>query len=99
MVNKQISYEFGIEVRKAAKKMEEQGIIHDSNNTFGYIDFFVVKNTKKGIDLEKSLIHIANRLNFFSRIFFNKLRECKKTQGRFCIDEVEFLRAILATEN
>jgi transcriptional regulator with XRE-family HTH domain len=84
----QISYEFGLEVRKAGEKMKAENM--PVADTYGYVDLFVINDSKNGINLEYSLRHIANRLHHFSPEFYDKLKIWHEANGKFSIDKVKF---------
>lgn len=84
----QISYEFGLEVRKAGEKMKAENM--PVADTYGFVDLFVINDSKNGINLEYSLNHIANRLQHFSPEFYEKLKVWHETNGKFSIDKVKF---------
>ena len=83
-----ISYEFGLEVRKAGEKMKTENM--PVANTYGFVDLFVINDSKNDINLEYSLRHIANRLHYFSPEFYKKLKDWHEQNGKFSIDKVKF---------
>jgi len=88
-----ISYEFGLEVRKAGEKMKAENM--QVANTYGFVDLFVINDSKNGINLEYSLRHIANRLEHFSPEFYEKLKAWQEANGKFSIDGVKFHLGLL----
>ncbi len=81
-----ISYQFGLEIRKAGEKMKA--------DTYGFVDKFII-NDKHGINLEYSLRHISNRLQYFSLEFLEKLKVWYKRNGRYSIDKRKFTIGLL----
>ena len=88
-----ISYEFGLEVRKAGEKMKAENM--PVANTYGFVDLFVINDFKNGINLEYSLRHIANRLNYFSPEFYEKIKKWHEANGKFSIDKIKFTLGML----
>lgn len=88
-----ISHQFGLEIRKAGKKMQNENM--PVANTYGFVDLFVINDSQKGINLEYSLRHIANRLDYFSPEFYEKLKDWKEQNGSFSIDKVKFTVGML----
>lgn len=84
----QISYEFGLEIRKAGEKMKAENM--PVADTYGFVDLFVINDSKDGINLEYSLNHISNRLHHFSPEFYEKLKAWHEANGKFSIDKVKF---------
>lgn len=88
-----ISHQFGLEIRKAGEKMKAENM--PVADTYGFVDLFVINDSKNGINLEYSLRHIANRLHHFSPEFYEKLKAWYEQNGKFSIDKVKFTVGML----
>lgn len=66
----------------------------DKYITYGFTDAFIVRDSKKGIHLEYSIIKMK-RSGKFTPGFIAKLEEVKKEKGTFCINEVDYTRGLV----
>ena len=84
-----ISQKFGEKVREAGFKMQNAGF--SQSGTYSFIDFFIVRDSVKGINVDYSIKKIKNHIDFFDKDFLVELETYRNTQeNQFCIDDVLF---------